>query len=336
MNPKVSVCITTYNQEKFISQALDSVLMQKTDFDFEVLIGEDDSLDGTREIVKEYARRYSGKIRLFLNDRKNVIYINRRPTGRWNFINNIKNARGEYIALLDGDDFWIDPCKLQKQVDFLTINPSYSTCIHNVNVVYEDLPTAPHPHFGQQATGPHTYPEPNQTSTLMNLMYGNFIPTPSVIFRSGIFNQFPPWFYRCSMGDWPLHVLNSRFGGPIGYLDEIMAVYRVHDKGIWSSVDAIENLLKSISSGTYIKRVLSAKYRKKLERTIVQWHKKIIKLILKEKKFRLPLLLEYKFFLSHNFFRAMFNLFLSQPIRSFISKRRGCDSAPSERTLGIK
>ena len=84
---KASVLITTYNHEKYIRQALDSVLMQKTDFDFEILIGEDDSKDLTREICKEYAEKYASKVRLFLNDRANVIYLNGKPTGRWNFIN---------------------------------------------------------------------------------------------------------------------------------------------------------------------------------------------------------------------------------------------------------
>ena len=148
MKPKISVCITTYNHEKFISQALDSVLMQKTDFDFEVLVGEDDSPDNTRDIVKKYARRYPDKLRLFLNDRKNVIYINGRPTGRWNFINNIRHAKGEYIALLDGDDCWTDPNKLQVQVDFLENNPAGKKLfLYPVRWPYPQLLWERHPFF---------------------------------------------------------------------------------------------------------------------------------------------------------------------------------------------
>ena len=124
-NPLVSVCTTTYNHKAFISQAMEGALIQKTDFPYEILIGEDDSTDGTREICKEYAAKHPDKIRLFLNDRKNVIYINGRPTGRWNFINLLKNSKGKYIALCEGDDYWIDPLKLQKQVDFLEANPDY-------------------------------------------------------------------------------------------------------------------------------------------------------------------------------------------------------------------
>ena len=306
MNPKVSVCITAYNHEKYISQALDSVLMQKTDFDFEVLIGEDDSSDNTRKIVKEYARHHPGKIRLFLNDRKNVIYINGRPTGRWNFINNLENAIGKYISLLDGDDFWTDPYKLQKQIDFLAINPSYATCIHNVTVLYEDPTIHHHPHFSQDLiTARHMYPKPNTSSILEDLLHGNFIPTPSVMFRSGIFDKFPLWFYGCSMGDWPLHVLNTKYGGPIGYIDEIMGVYRVHTQSMWSSSDRIENLLNSISSAECIKRELACKYSRIVEKTIIKWHIEIIKLVINNKKLPFSKLLENKILFKPSFTRIL-------------------------------
>ena len=97
---KASVSLITYNQAAFIAQAIESVLEQQTTFDFELLIGEDDSSDGTRDIVRQYQARYPGRIRLFLNDRKNVVYVNGKPTGLWNFANNIRNTRGEYVALL--------------------------------------------------------------------------------------------------------------------------------------------------------------------------------------------------------------------------------------------
>jgi glycosyltransferase involved in cell wall biosynthesis len=105
-NPLISVNIVTYNHEPYIAQAIEGALMQKTNFPYEVLIGEDDSSDGTREICKEYAAKHPDKIRLFLNDRKNVIYINGQPTGRWNFINLLKNTKGKYVAFCEGDDYW--------------------------------------------------------------------------------------------------------------------------------------------------------------------------------------------------------------------------------------
>ncbi len=196
MNPKVSVCITAYNHEKFISQALDSVLMQETDFDFEVLIGEDDSEDNTREIVKGYHKQHPDTIRLFLNDRDHVIHINGRPTGRWNFINNIENARGNYIALLDGDDFWTDPKKLQVQVDLLESNPEVAISIHNVAVSYMNQNIESHPFYAQDPSGSNMRHKPESISTLEDLIAGNFIQTPSVVFRAHLFQRFPDWYCK--------------------------------------------------------------------------------------------------------------------------------------------
>ncbi len=232
---KLTVSITAYNHEKFISQALDSVLMQETDFSFEILIGEDDSEDNTREIVKEYQKQHPDKIRLFLNDRDKVIHINGRPTGRWNFVNNIKNAKGEYIALLEGDDFWTDPFKLQKQIDFLKDNKECTICFHNVEIFYED-----------ENRAPWNYCLPNQKkiSSLEDLLERNFLSTCSVVFDNGLFDKFPSWFYETAMGDWPLHILNSQHG-KIGYLADVMAKHRINSNSYWSSHRQDQTLYKS-------------------------------------------------------------------------------------------
>src|SRR5690606_37807476 len=125
IKPLVSVCVQTYNQEHYIKQCLEGILMQQTTFPFEIILGEDESNDGTREICKQYAAQYPDKIKLFLRSRKDVIYINGNPTGRFNFIENLKACSGKYIALCEGDDYWTDPLKLQKQVDFLESNKEY-------------------------------------------------------------------------------------------------------------------------------------------------------------------------------------------------------------------
>ena len=205
VNPKISVCITTYNHEKFISQALDSVLMQKTDFDCEVLIGEDDSSDNTRKIVKEYARRYPGKIRLFLNDRKNVIYINGVPTGRWNFINNLNKANGEYIALLDGDDYWTHPHKLQKQVDFLEANPDYAISFHNAIVEFDD----PNKNAMLYSNFSWNRIEPSRDIySIHDLIASPLCPTASVVFRHSKDFIIPDWYCKVPSGDMALWMLS--------------------------------------------------------------------------------------------------------------------------------
>ncbi len=123
--PLVSVIVVTYQHANYIQQCLDGILMQKTDFSFEILLGEDASTDGTRDICIEYAKKYLDKIRLFLHSRENVFYSNGQPTGRFNMLYNLSKAKGRYVAFCEGDDYWIDPFKLQKQVDYLEANPDY-------------------------------------------------------------------------------------------------------------------------------------------------------------------------------------------------------------------
>lgn len=226
-NPKVSVCIQTYNHESFIAQAIESVLGQEVNFEFELIIGEDDSSDGTREIVRSYAGRFPDIIRLFLNDRQNVIHVGGKATGRWNFLNNLRHAKGEYVALLDGDDYWIDRRKLQKQVDFLDLHRRYVACCHDVELLYEGN------------TGPQRRPlrRPSGHSiSLVDLLEGNVIPTCSVVYRRCAPEPLPDWLERTPTGDWPLHILNAR-RGDYYFMDEKLAVYRVHEGGYWSSND---------------------------------------------------------------------------------------------------
>lgn len=124
MKPLVSVCMITYNHEKYIAEALNSVLMQKTNFDFEIVIGEDWSTDRTREIVLEYKAKHLDKIKLVLQE-KNVGMTS-------NFYETLKLCSGSYIAICDGDDYWIDENKLQKQIDFLDKNKNYG-------LIYTDI-----------------------------------------------------------------------------------------------------------------------------------------------------------------------------------------------------
>jgi glycosyltransferase involved in cell wall biosynthesis len=257
---KVSVCITTYNHEKYIAQAIDSILMQKTNFDYEIIIGEDDSQDRTRDIVISYKEKYPNKIKLFLNSRENVIYIDGKPTGRWNFVNNLKNAEGEYIALLEGDDFWTDPLKIQKQVTFLDANPEFVMCFHNVLVKYEDNRVEPWPHI----------PERNGSYTLEDLLGGNFIPTGSVLLRNGLVKEFPAWFLKTPLGDWPLFVIAAK-SGKIRYINEISGVYRVHRNGVWSSRSRLDILRSTIKTADCIELILTQPQRRRLETSVLAW-----------------------------------------------------------------
>jgi glycosyltransferase involved in cell wall biosynthesis len=137
-HPKVTVWMVAYNQIKYFGQAIDSVLMQQTTFDFEIVLGDDDSNDGTRELCIEYANKYPDKIRLFFHHRANAIKIaGDRPNPNFQGVYNWHQCRGQYIATLEGDDFWTDPLKLQKQVDFLDAHPEHMGVCTNFSVCDE-------------------------------------------------------------------------------------------------------------------------------------------------------------------------------------------------------
>jgi len=253
MNPKVSVVVITYNHERFIKQTLDGILMQETDFDFDILIGEDDSSDDTRNIVVAYQKEHLDKIRLFLHDRKDVIYINGRPTGRWNLIDTLQHATGEYIAYTEGDDYWTDPHKLQKQADLLDGHPEYAMCFHNVTKIYDD-----------DSNPPHLFPDPpvKEEYALKDLIMGIGTPSTSLMYRNRLFDQFPEWYYYdIQQGDWPLHVLNAQYGN-IGFIDEAMGVYRVHSGGVFSTKSDLQKLYWEVEKFRILNQHLDFQYGK--------------------------------------------------------------------------
>lgn len=234
---KLSVLLTTYNHAAFISQALESVASQATDFDFEIVIADDYSDDGTREIVQEFAERHPRQARLILPD------SNLGDNGNPIFLQQLDAARGEYAALLDGDDFWTSADKLQIQVDLLDSRPECSTCFHDVEVVYEDGGHPSHLFHQDRQGGPLTAARPKPLSTIEDILQGNFIPTCSVVFRMP--DALPDWYYRSSSTDWPLHVLNAQRGA-IAYLDQVMGVYRIHGGGVWSSDKSRSQTLEDV------------------------------------------------------------------------------------------
>lgn len=219
----ISVCVLTYNQKDFIAQCLDSVLMQETNFPYEIILGEDESSDGTREICIEYQKKFPEKIRLFLRSRKDVIYVGGSPTGRYNYLECAKAAKGKYFAFCEGDDYWTDPHKLQKQVDFLEANPDYTICFHAVNILTN----------GVERSSDLFHAETEKSFTIHDLAKGNMMHTASVVYRNGLIENFPEWFNQSPVGDYVLHLLNAK-KGLIKYLPDTMAVYRAHPGGVWS------------------------------------------------------------------------------------------------------
>jgi hypothetical protein len=230
--PVVSINCVTYNHEPYIRDALDGFLIQQTDFPFEILIHDDASTDGTADIIRGYEKRYPHII-------KPIYQIdNQYSQGNKPGIINRKRARGKYIAMCEGDDYWTDSFKLQKQVDFLERTPSYSLCFCNVNVVYDDQAKQSHPGYMNRKMPTQylrTIRIPRRSSGLRTLAKGNYIHTPGVLFRNWIREHgLPPYLLSTPIGDWPLHLRTASFG-QCRYFPETMAVYRVREGGVWSS-----------------------------------------------------------------------------------------------------
>ena len=221
---KVSILIITFNHVKYITQAIESALMQDTDFEYEIVIGDDCSTDGTWEIVDSFRARYPEKIVCL--ERKS------RLGAVPNFIRTLEACRGDYVATVEGDDFWTCARKLAKQVQFLDTHRDYAFVFHNVLVMFEDGSREPYL-FCQS--------DQNERTTISDLIRSNYVGTASVMFRRNLFGRCPDWMRELSIGDWPLHILNAQYG-KIGYLSEPMAVYRIHSGGLWSQSNSLWQL----------------------------------------------------------------------------------------------
>ncbi len=245
-NPTVSVSVITYQHAPYIRQALDSVLMQQVDFQIEICLGEDGSSDGTREICQEYGARHPETIRLFLRDRSDPGRQQFRAPFMRNFVETLKACRGKYIALLDGDDYWTDPLKLQRQVDFLEAHREYSLCFSNGLLVYEPRRGASQLLHYDSSSIPairnsDCRPAPSETTTIEDLARTNYIHTASVVFRNWIASDgVPRWISHMPVGDWPL-LLCCASRGSIRYMPDAFIAHRVHSGGAWSSISMLEN-----------------------------------------------------------------------------------------------
>lgn len=239
---KVSVCMTTYNHERYIAQAVESVLAQRISFPIEIVIGEDGSSDRTQEILRAIAEQHPDTIRLHLNER-NI-------GGKANFMATKARCRGQYVAMLEGDDYWTCADKLQRQVDTLDAHPEWAICFHPCACLYED---------GLQ--GIPTYPIgwAKQVATIEDLFSSNFLPTSSVLFRNRLFPGFPDWFRELLIGDWPLHILNA-VHGDIGFLPDIMSAYRVHRAGVWGGATEAERLIAVFDVFSAVDHHFAGKY----------------------------------------------------------------------------
>lgn len=233
--PLVSVCTITYGHEKFIKDTINGVLMQEVDFPIEFIISDDCSPDKTEKVVQYYIDNHpKGN---WIKYTKHAINKGMNP----NFVWALNQCKGNYIALCEGDDYWVDPLKLQKQVDFLENNPGFTICFHKVKVLQDK-------NFSTDENIENRFPlNMDGVASLDDLLLnGNFINTTSVVFKSNlIINDLPNELLYSPVGDYILHVINAK-KGLIKRFDDKMAVYR-KGVGIYSTLDSLSftrNMIK--------------------------------------------------------------------------------------------
>lgn len=238
----VSIDCITFNHEKYIGEALDSFLCQKTNFKYEILIHDDASTDKTPEIIRSYVEKYPDIIKPILQTEnqysKGVTRISYRLNGT--------RALGKYVAICEGDDYWTDPYKLQKQADYMESHLDCSMCFHAADMVSKS----------KKKIGMQRPYNSNSISTTEDIILGDgdFMATNSIFYRKEVMKNPPDLYFKWHVGDYPLQILTSTKDYAY-YIDETMSVYRLGVEGSWSVRMAKEKNKKEISINNIIKTV---------------------------------------------------------------------------------
>ena len=205
--PKVSVFILTYNQQDYVGQMMDSILAQRGDFSLELVIGDDASSDGTTQLIEDFAVRYPGKIRLLKAEKNMGLSAN--------FLRTFAHCDGDYVAICDGDDYWITTDRLQQQIQLMQSEPGTDIVFGRKDELYSQGDIRP----GKS--------DPLPDSDFDDLVFDNYIPSVTCVFRNKSGLGSPPvWIDGLPYGDWPLYLWLLVDGGKIRFLDKTIAVYR--------------------------------------------------------------------------------------------------------------
>lgn len=213
MNVTISVAVITYQHEAYIRECLDSIIGQKGDFSLEVIIGEDCGQDSTYDICKEYEAKHPDIIRV-LESKQNLGVM---P----NFVRVMKEAKGDFVAICEGDDFWIDEFKLQKQLDFMNSNPECTLCFHNAEIRHEGF---------NRKDGLFVGNTSKKFYSSEDLIKEFRLPTASYFYRKASFD-IPEWIAKVYNGDYSIALILSDVG-QVGYADFVGSVYRKNVFGL--------------------------------------------------------------------------------------------------------
>lgn len=237
--PLVSISLVAFNQGPYISEAIESVLMQQVNFSYEIIIHDDASSDNTPEIIRKYASKYPEKIIPILQEENQFSQgyeVNASFT--------IPRARGKYIAFLEADDYWIDPGKLQTQVDFLEANPDVSMCFTATKHIFSD--NARKPKLKR-------YRKHDAICTTRDVIAlgGRLVDMGGAVVRRSIFEDVPAWYHYAQIWDLTVPLL-SLLHGNIQYIDQVTSIYRYNVSGSWTQNNKknfnrrVRNMKKSI------------------------------------------------------------------------------------------
>ena len=274
--PLVSVCMITYNHAFFVKEAIESVLSQRTGFKYELIISDDVSSDNTREICESYQREYPEIIRLVFREQNLGICKN--------FYHTLSLAQGEFVAVCEGDDFWIDSYKLQKQVDFFSTHSSAVMLYHNAVIDSNGRKSLSIP----LNKGHHVV-------STEELLFKWTIPTASIMFRRDAFFMPTP-FKEFTNADYLLEILlNTK--GEIHYIPDVMSVYRKH---VDSASDVLNKHQLTLYSGLvdllrYCESFYPEAEKPLFENAIIRYGNKVQSL---EKNMKYPFLkyLDWRFY----------------------------------------
>lgn len=246
---EVTIKLVTYNHVDYISECLDSLVDQKTNFDYQILIAEDGSTDGTRDICIEYADKYPEKIKLLLNSRSNNISVNGKPSGFFNSTYANYCVTSKYISIIEGDDYWSDNNSLQKRFDFLEQNLDYVMCYHGIRQYNQQL-----------GSFEKDFLPFSESTTIESIrMIVTQMPTSSIMFRHGLIDLYDPGMENITCGDVVLRGKLCQFGKSRFLHDVGPSVYRKHRGGIHSTLATSEKYKEIIAARLYLLRYYDKK-----------------------------------------------------------------------------
>jgi glycosyltransferase involved in cell wall biosynthesis len=265
--PLLSVLTVTYNHGNYIRQCLEGIVMQKTTFPIEVIVGEDCSTDNTRNIVQEFEQRYPGIIKPVYQE-KNV------GAGRNLFEFCYPKLQGKYIAICEGDDYWTDPYKLQKQVDFLERNSNYVLCFHSRNIInhHDEL----------------VYEQPPKDAITLfrpKDIFHIHIPTLTVVFRNCPELDIQQILAQKLFGEYYFFWMLSRFGGAAD-LGFVGANYRQHNGGMYSGLNKSEQYFMIIRHFKMVRHsnLYSREQKREIKKEMQHRKKRFLKTLLKKRE----------------------------------------------------